>query len=333
MTAQLITEGKWQLLISSAAPESGMRAQPVGIEVGGQQVLMAVGSGGSRHLLIPVGDSEEVVQDAGSRGCTVRARALTDGALQEYADMACNRPEVFRVFSLLAEDVLVRLSQHVASPGEVCAACIEDWRELLGGGGFSRNAAVGLFGELWFLRELVRRSPEAVGSWLGPLSAPHDFSRCSCSLEVKTTASSAGMVCQIHGLAQLEGMEGGRHHLGFVRLEERPGGGESIVSLVDSIISLGVRKSELLERLEALSYDAENPKPAAFRQWIVRELRVWEVSLEFPRIVAGSFRNGIPAGVVGISYSIDLSHAGSPLKESEVERLMRILSGEVAIGS
>jgi hypothetical protein len=93
--------------------------------------------------------------------------------------------------------------------------------------------AVGLYGELWILRQLIEMNDcSHVMSWLGPLNGIHDFSSTSIGdLEVKTCSNTT--LFHIHGLDQLMAKQ---NPLSLVVLAIEPSdNGESLVDLIHSI--------------------------------------------------------------------------------------------------
>jgi hypothetical protein len=327
---QYVTPGQWHLLRSGAPGPGEVRAAPAGVNTDSGPVLYALDKHMRRHLLVPVASSEEIVEDAQSRGCRVSRRQLIGHASVHYADLACLASESEDVFSLLINDVLDRLERRASPPGSAGAEALGDWRALLGGGlGLGEAELTGLFGELWVLRRLAAISASAVESWLGPLGAPHDFRSGDNALEVKTTVSATGTACRIHGVTQLQPPEGGLLHLGLARMERRPGDGERISDLVEAVLACGVSRSALEERLTAIGFDQSNA--STLPRWRVSQFQVWTVDASFPRLVPSSFDGGsVPAGVSSLNYVIDLSAAGSPLREDRAADLMQSLSGRSA---
>jgi hypothetical protein len=327
-----VTLGQWELLQRHPAPAAELKAMPTAICVEAGAVMIAVDSARRRHLLVPVSRLEDVVQDGRSQGCRVAARSLVGHGAGHFADLVCVSKDGFDVFGLLINDILARIQNGSASPGSVCAQALEHWRELLGSGGRSGvgpSQVIGLFGELWVLRRLAKIAPAAIASWLGPLGTPHDFSFGATALEVKTTSSATGNACQIHGATQLEAPPHGILHLAFLRVEQRPGTGQTLADLIAELHTIGVAPEPLLERLDAVDYPEMQKDLHVTRQWSAVEFRVWRVADSFPRIVPGSFSGGIlPPGVVGLNYVIDLAAAGPPLTEAEVEEMFQALSGK-----
>ena len=329
-----VTPGHWELLQRCPAQASELKAMPTSVRVEAGAVMIAIDSARRRHLLVPVDRLEDVIEDSRSQGCRVTARPLVGHGAGQFADLVCVRRDGFEVFGLLINDVLARIENGSRPPGSVCAETLEDWRELLGSGGrqgLGPSQLLGLFGELWVLRRLVKISPSAIASWLGPLGTPHDFSFGATALEVKTTSSATGTACQIHGVTQLAAPRHSVLHLAFLRVEQRPGTGQTVADLIAELRTLGVAPEPLRERLDAVEYLETQKDPCATRQWSAVDFRVWRVADSFPRIVPGSFVGGaLPPGVVGLNYVIDLAAAGPSLPEDGVEAIFNALASKGA---
>src|SRR5262249_13573769 len=114
------------------------------------------------------------------------------------------------------------------------------------------------FGELWHLRELLQRSPDALSIWTGPLKRPHDFTAAGGDMEVKTTLSRDHWIFQIHGVDQLQPPAGGVLYLSALQLEQVADSGESVPELLDALHALGADPREMLEKLLAAGYDSRD---------------------------------------------------------------------------
>jgi len=167
---------------------------------------------------------------------------------------------------------------------------------------------IGIFGELWFLRELVKHEPIVVHCWTGPKGYHYDLFIGKFAIEVKTTQSRHDLFIEIHGNQQLEPPENGQLYMVVVRVEQTTSSGESIPELVDAIVSLGGDHQTLLSLLAQI-----DPSLLAFdsyrdTRFSVLESRIYEVNAEFPRLTSESFvDNVLPAGVIILDYQIDLS--------------------------
>ena len=158
---------------------------------------LAVDGTGQRHVVVLVPDGTEPLAQRGTQGLEVRTDRLTVGSNPEglYIDLAC--PD--RYLQLDLQRIRGRPA-HVACgvggfrPGR----CGQGPRPLAGvlrsqrSAGLSRDEALGLFGELWFLwRWLQARDIHILGRWMASPRSRHDFQWPAASVEVKTAVTAA----------------------------------------------------------------------------------------------------------------------------------------------
>jgi len=247
-------------------------------------------------------------------------------------DVACLEPVVNALFDEVAAGMLAELKPDTNSPAAVCRSVLEGWRTLIDKAPqdqLSREALVGLFGELHFLHKLAQINPDCLSVWTGPGVPPgrHDFRRDDYSLEIKTTTTRRGRSCEIHGLLQLEPPPGGTLALCFVRVELAEAG-RSVPALIDEIISAGVPRIALLEKLALLKYSTIHEPDYRSIRFSILEEHPYIVGPDFPRIVATSFAGGqLPPGVNYVNYGIDLSMAPPfPMATQDFSQLLHSLA-------
>jgi hypothetical protein len=305
-----ITEGQWNLLHSRrTAKAEAITANDAGIAVAGGKVLYGLDSAACRHLLVPVAGGE-VVEDHESQGVQVGVRTLHhEGVTAVYADLACMKPRFNAEFAHIVDDMLDALASG-AAPHSACRNSLEKWRDLLRTVRTDRldeRTAVGLFGELLLLRDLVAVSPTAVRYWTGPGGGRFDFSGSNAAIEVKTSTRRYGRLVEISGETQLDAPAGLTLYLSFVRIEQVPAGGSRLWDLHAAILNAGVSPGDMQEKLKQLDVDEAilRDDPRHFR---LLETRLYRVDGTFPRIVRASFVGAeLPAGTLRLRYMIDLS--------------------------
>jgi len=149
---------------------------------------------------------------------------------------------------------------------------------------------------------------KTINRYLGP-----DF-------EVKASMAVRGPSHRIHGLTQLEPPESGRLLLFSLQVRNEDGAANSLPAIVRRGQQLAASDLVVAERLEDLlakagysaSHEAEYEK---LRLRIVAE-GLYRVSDDFPRLVRTSFPGGVPGGVDGIDYDINLGGFGHLLVAS-----------------
>lgn len=310
----------------------GLETYRTRVELSTGPAFLGLDPSGQRHLLVPVPMSAEIREDSRSGGVQLKERVHeTESGSQKYMDVLCVKPHLDGVFSVFASEVLDALigTPEQEVQGE-CRRVLEDWRELFAretGRVLGRNALAGLFAELWHLREMSRISPGSVGYWKGPSGGRIDFTSAECGLEVKSTLRRGGLIVEINGHRQLEFPDGDLF-LAVMKLEESDIG-TSVPDLVRDIIEAGVDRADLGEKLLEAGYRQEDEAEYRDRLFRVVEDPVYRVDGEFPRIVSDTFASGdLPAGVLSISYLIDLSGSEpAPIEGSEVIRIYEALTG------
>lgn len=326
-------EAAWRLLATPKGTDLAARELP-DIKVSEGAVLLALGAGGARHVLIPVKSTTDVREDRRSAGVQLVAHLLLDGpGVKHFIDVTCPRPHLHEVFSLLVAEMLTAVEAAPERPDIACHRVLDRWRELLDHPPSTTpddDTICGVLGELLHLRELVRRHPAAITRWLGPTGARHDFEAPSVHLEIKTVRGRGPLVVEIHGLDQLEALPDGELALGVLRLEPAVDDGHSIKSLLDEVLALGAEGGRLHALLARAGIGPDCIEAASTRRWRVSEQYLWWVDDNFPRFTRASIVGGtLPASIVSVRYRLDLS-AGvpAPLAPAEVERLYdRLVAG------
>lgn len=318
----------WDLLEILEAPADELRVREIeNIKITAGQILIGLDALGHRHLLIPVDPGTRIIEDRRSNGVQITSHPLLDrNKLRLFVDLVCLKPHLHELFSIIIGEVLELLKSDDSRPDLTCRKVLDQWRELLERefvGQVRIEKLVGLFGELWHLREVVRCDPNAVYCWTGPRGRRHDLSTNRVALEVKASLSSQGRFFEIHGHEQLEPPINGRLYLAAMKLVQVPASGESLQEIVESIVILGGDRNTLLALLIQTGIGNNELNRSKNIRFSVVENRVYEVGEGFPRIISASFTYGsLPSGVVKLTYQIDLStEPPYPLDKNAVGKL------------
>jgi hypothetical protein len=332
MGAGIADHDPWGRLRLVAGPNRGeFRALESDAAVSAGRVLYALDAEGCRHLLIPSIGTAAVAADQRSAGVHLVPHQLVENdRVFVFIDVACRKLRLNDIFSYLADEIVSGLRVDASDPYRTCRRVLARWREFIDRqltSVLSPEALAGLFGELWHLRELVRREAGAVDAWVGPLGQPYDFLSRAAALEVKTTLSREAWLFEIHGIEQLDPPAGGALHLAVMRLELSQAG-ESVPAILDDLSQLGVDAHELFGKLAKIGYDARDTEHYRRQLFRVRDNLIYVVDDDFPRLVRASFLNAaLPARVSRLSYYIDLAgRPPNPLEVSVIERLYNILA-------
>jgi len=231
----------------------------------------------------------------------VRVAAETDRHL--LVAIVEETPQAGGLFSILAADIANNVAfGPAAGAGSRLVERLLQWQGALRArrDGLSRDAIIGLIGELTVLEALATSMPplSAVNAWKGPEDGVQDFRAEGIAIEVKATAGSHALV-PITSLDQLDARALRRLALAVVRLVEDPAG-ESLTTLVGRI--RGIAGGGVLEGKLALGkwrdQDAERYEEIRFRRV---GIDVYDVRDGFPYLT----RANAPSGVAEAAYRLD----------------------------
>jgi len=314
MTIQEL-EAIWSSLSVPAAASSISGRRAHGLPE--RPAYLAVDGQGHRHLLVQVPDGTKPVTHRDTRGlqvCTERFQVATNPEAL-YIDLACLDSSQHATFSAVVQDILRTLTMSSGPPRDTVIDALARWKAFWSSKatGLSREDALGLFGELWFLRRWLSPVDASVLSrWQATQSARHDFQWPAASVEVKTTAGGAdGPVHKITGLDQLEEPEQGQLYLFSLHVRDDALASNTLPSLVDGLIQElqpdPVALMRLNEKLAARGYRLADASAYSRPLRILKE-RLYHVTAGFPRIIRATFEpEGVPSGVVNVGYAIDLA--------------------------
>jgi len=309
-------ETMWSSLETPSFPDgiSGRRASGMPLE---RATYLAVDGRGRRHLLILVPDNTEPLSQRETRGLEVTTARFQVGSNMEalYVDLVCIDQAQNPTFSAVSQDMLRTLARPHGLLRDDIVSALARWRAFWStrGEGMSREDALGLCGELWFMRRwLSPVNAEVVGRWQATEDARHDFQWAEISVEVKTTASrSPGPLHSISGLDQLDNPEQGQLFLFSLQMSEDALAANSLHSLVEGLVTELQHDFQALASLnEKLANRGYSPADRAVpaRKYRVLAERLYRVDEGFPRITRATFQpGGLPSGVVDIGYTIDLA--------------------------
>lgn len=328
-------ESSWASVQSPASPDgiSGRRATGLPSD---RPVYLAVDNRGRRHLLVQVPDTTAPVSQRETRSLEVTTARFQVGSNPEavYVDLACTDSAQFATFSAVAQDLIRSLRHSLGPRRDSIINALARWRAFWSAKatGMSREDALGLFGELWFLRRwLGAVNVEAINCWQATDAARHDFQWQSASVEVKTAAtqSTGAPVHHIVSLDQLADPERGQLFLFSLQVCDDALAANTLHSLVNSLIGDlqddFQALSALNEKLAARGYSPADHQAPARPLRILAE-RLYRVIGRFPRLLRTTFEPlGLPNGVAQVSYSLDLAACENWLVARRPEEVAGIL--------
>jgi hypothetical protein len=133
----------------------------------------------------------------------------------------------------------------------------------------------------------------------------------------------------INGLDQLLPPIYGTLHLAVLQLEETPRSGESLHSIIESLIKLGVDSAAIYQKTSRLGFTPNIIGALRELQFSVVKQSIYLVDEDFPRITDSSFLEATPpCGVIEINYVIDITFPPPhPLSDAAEEIMFANLLG------
>ncbi|MFI9269882.1 PD-(D/E)XK motif protein [Kitasatospora sp. NPDC052896] len=283
--------------------------------LGAAEAWAALDADGHCHLLVevPAGSEAPAMATKGLRAW-VGEHQVADGEARHFLDLSCLDSSLVGTFATVAADILETAAS--LPPDKRLAgvsATLERWQWFwaVDARRLSESDALGLFAELWFLIRWAGVTPENIAAWTATDGSRHDFQWPALSVEVKATARTGdrSTIHTISSLDQLADPESGRLLLFSLRVARDQLAGNNLPKLVDQIRSRltdhpQIRES-FLQKIARRGYSPAHRKSWEVPYRIVNE-SLFSVDGEFPRITRASFPNGLPGGVVALSYSLDM---------------------------
>jgi len=221
------------------------------------------------------------------------------------------------IFSRLCEDIVEVVSETTDENAAVSAFLERTWKwhELLKGKWkptLSRDAQMGLMGELWTLLHILTPNmgiETAVKGWKGAEGAPKDFELSDVCIECKSRGAAGRSRVRITSEHQLEDVPGHKLILlvlTFAACREDDPQAMSLHGIASDIRSEltnhAPQSMSLLEQgLNDAGYDESHEYDLVIRH---RSTAPYAVRKSFPRIVPGS----VPVGPVEIGYDLPLEN-------------------------
>jgi hypothetical protein len=235
------------------------------------------------------------------------------------------------IFTTLVQDLVDYLASVTDGRAAISAFItrLKRWQNFLekhNPEGLSEISQQGLYGELWFLRQLVLTHLElrkGVRCWTGPKGTQQDFQFPGCAVEVKTTSAKQHQKLAIASERQLDDTGAGTIVLLHLSLDVRQGQGETLPVMVASVRSLVASDAIAKDELENLLFEIGYLDIHATRYenigYTIREYNYFKVGGNFPKIIESDLRNGVG----DVRYSISVAECKRfSIPEAEVIALM-----------
>jgi len=281
-------------------------------------VYLAVDSRRNRHLLVEVPEGTAPVAERETRSLEVTTARFQVGGNPEalYVDLACTDASQHATFAAISQDLLRACRQSSAPARDEILAALGRWRAFWStkAAPLGREEALGLFGELWFMRRWIGVTERVHWrGWQVTDRARHDFQWPQLSVEVKAAATQSGSapIHHIASLDQLADPEQGVLYLFSLQVCDDALAVNSLRQLVNAIVADLASDPQALDsfkaKLIARGYSDEERQHSTRPLRVVAE-RLYKVDGAFPRVVRASFGSGgAPNGIVGLKYELDLT--------------------------
>lgn len=261
------------------------------------------------------------------------SRTDDSGMLDHFIRVDCMSDELHAVFDKLIERVIQRLVQG-STAADACRDAVREFRRLLArsrGELPAEEVIIGLIGELHLLLQLVEVNPHHWRSWIGVRGTNVDFSFADVDIECKTGRSSDAPRITVHGLDQLEPMNGHRLFLRHLAVEPNPSGLLHVPGLIDMVLRHVDDQEGFMDLIAQTSYEAAQRDLWQEQAYVPVASTIYSVNDAFPRIRPLTFEAGqLPAAISSLRYDISLQHAVScRLTEADSLALLNGLVSEV----
>lgn len=188
---------------------------------------------------------------------------------------------------------------------------LDKWKHfftLHSSNGLSQVEQQGLYGELWFLRELIdfSHNPSCIKNWIGFKKVAHDFQYKNCCVEVKTTIGKKPYSARINSENQLDDRNIDKLYLVFLAIHPMHDSGEKLPDIINQLRNRTAEHTDLHYMLDENLFMAGYIDSQAYlysKGYSVREMLSYNVCKGFPRILHDEVSNGVG----DISYSIQLA--------------------------
>lgn len=319
----LLFGGILQPLIESLQRNTGQKDKLLGKEVVIPQknfkAIIALEFNGNIHLLVsppPEDDSRLSRLDLKGLKISNKKWSVSGNPARVYLDLSCETatfPLFKRPFLRFAEDVLYEVSKTDNLPSEALYKTCLRWKKFWSPETVtevSKEWVYGLFGELLFLTELLKRfGPSVITSWSGPTGSDHDFQKTNdIAVEIKTSTELPFKInCNLNQLDPdiFKNLFLACYHL--IPSET----GTTLPELVRSIEKL-VRDGETaLEKFYKLlsdtGYKLQNEIIYSEFKLDHNESVLFRIDSKFPKIVEKSFKDPPDHRISGIRYTLQLT--------------------------
>lgn len=240
----------------------------------------------------------------------VRTLSIEGAKESSYLVISLRRLEHAALFFRVIESLLYDFSRKSGDTFTLCALNLKRWKSFWDNKlnrGLSEEQIIGLFGELFFLKNIYDLTKKfVVDRWTGPLGSEHDFIFSSSDFEIKATTGKIGSIT-VSSLRQLEISDNKKLFLVLVELGE----GVSKLSLKDLVYYLDSKADPeeqglFWRKLTKLGYRLDEESRYESVAFDVSSFSIFEVKGDFPRIINPSFIKPVDSRIRNLRYEVEL---------------------------
>jgi hypothetical protein len=222
--------------------------------------------------------------------------------------------DFIEVFTALLNDIIATVDEKTDEQAFVAAFFnrLTIWKLFFDNSspeGLGPERRRGLFGELYFLREMIipHFGVTGIKYWVGPEAATHDFELGGAAIEVKTSAGKKSQRITISSERQLDDAGYKTLFLTEFSIAVRRHSSPNLVEMIRTLETLLSVDQSLLVRFRNLllmsGYSPLHDDRYLLEGYHVEETNYYVVKEGFPRLLGRDLKPGIG----GIKYTVDLS--------------------------
>lgn len=228
-----------------------------------------------------------------------------------YVQVALRNDALYDLFLVMTGDIIDRVSTVAVMEQENCFfKYLAEWLNFLNKTPdkiLSAQEQIGLYGELYFLRDLLKNNINpifAIQGWVGSDGADKDFQYSGYGIEVKSSSKQDRLV-HISNIRQLDDAGCSALFLQYYSFATIAGGADTlpeIVGQIRSILGASVALQDFDSNLiHRMYFDHDADKYTTSYSPVFEETYV--VNSVFPRIIPSN----VMVGVIESQYTIDLN--------------------------
>jgi len=274
-----------------------------------------IGASNAKMFQFEISNSVSIHKNYLKRFHGVEIRVLDSIVGKKDITIILSDNDLLDVFVLFLEDLIKGL-ESITDENDVPLVInqkVNYWGKLFAiikGKLLSKERQRGLYGELTFLKILLKRSSDhikCIVSWTGPEGANQDFSNELSAVEVKSSKATKPSV-NIASELQLDWTKLDSLFLYVIHIDELSNGVDTLEKLIKEIKSTISNQGELLrlfeEKLDCVGIPMGDEKLYNNIGFIIRSQRAYKVSLGFPVLTKDIIAND---AIHNVKYQIDLT--------------------------